>query len=575
MSAFQVFNLETSSPCADNQGVILLFATGNDAAQYARELALLKPGKYQPRPVIDANAPDWRERERAKLASGAYLPLTFAEDVFYIGARQSDQNSRLVSDIVKYNPGLLPVVGIAKDHFAHVALKDSSKLAYTESPEKGARDIQTVMKPGAYLAKYFSSVLSADEITEYARAWQKAYVGCALNFARTPDEIEEIYTSGPSSCMSYRADRYDGDMHPVRVYGAPHSDLTLAYIKGENSITARCLVWETKKLYGRIYGDDTLIARELKTLGFTLGSFRGAKIAKISQDGEGFIMPYIDGFSTVSDSDTYFLLQSGDVDCETTNGVSGRGEVCCCCDSRIDRDDAQSNDNGDMYCDSCYCENYSYCEYYQEPAGSDGFRTVIVSGRHGRYLEQQWSERAVGNHAFECADDGHLYHEDMAVELANGERISQRAYENGDYSHCEETDAIYPGDEMTTLENGDSVSTDWFKDNGFTCDQTGENYRNDELVTMANGDSVCQDWFDDNAFQCVETKANHENSELITMANGDSVCRDWFAENAFTCIASNLNLPLIAAHETPLGDVASWQWLIGCVAERNADSVAA
>lgn len=125
----------------------------------------------------------------------------------------------------------------------------------------------------------------------------KALTPDDVKFARTPDEIELVYRNGPQSCMSHDTGRYSTrGFHPVRVYGA--GDLAVAYLpkrRDPNSYSQRALCWPEKKIYSRIYGTGPLEGF-LKSLGFTSGTFHGAKLLKIPVDGVNnhFVLPYVD-----------------------------------------------------------------------------------------------------------------------------------------------------------------------------------------------------------------------------------------------------------------------------------------
>ena len=112
---------------------------------------------------------------------------------------------------------------IRQFQYVHVSEKDRTLIAYTQDADKGRRNIQTPIKPGKYLTKYFSEVLTAKQIAFFA-AWQttgvagsRGYDKAPLMFARTADEIEAVYMAGPDSCMSGGAGEYKGPCHPVRV----------------------------------------------------------------------------------------------------------------------------------------------------------------------------------------------------------------------------------------------------------------------------------------------------------------------------------------------------------------------
>src|SRR5690242_12865003 len=58
-----------------------------------------------------------------------------------------------------------------RDHYVHVSASDPKLLAYTQDADKGRRNIQTPVKPGRYLTRYFSDALTPKQIAFYA-AWQ-------------------------------------------------------------------------------------------------------------------------------------------------------------------------------------------------------------------------------------------------------------------------------------------------------------------------------------------------------------------------------------------------------------------
>lgn len=120
---------------------------------------------------------EWRERECRRFRTEEYTRLPA---------------SWLCSDwICKRTPdGICPNA----DHYAHVSIKDAALVAFTESPAKGVADRQMVMRPGKYLTKYYGHCLTALEITELATKFAAEFNPCALRFAETADEIEEVYT---------------------------------------------------------------------------------------------------------------------------------------------------------------------------------------------------------------------------------------------------------------------------------------------------------------------------------------------------------------------------------------------
>lgn len=286
--------------------------------------------------------------------------------------REASRLSRGDYDAVPWANELRPI----KDHFVHMSTDENGLVAFTENGNKGKRDIQTRMKPGRYLQKFYPC-LSADKIQQ----WTSKIIGDrTIHYAKTAEEIVTAYVNGPSSCMSHAPSRWSGlnQRHPTEVYG--DSDLQLAYLKDGSRVTARCLVWPEKKIYGRCYGDTRLLSL-LQNAGYGEGSFRGARVRRIPVS-YGYLMPYIDPptrwVSTRPDDKYHFLLTEGEGN-ETFEGGyinpgskrSQQDEMCADCeDYEADINILGVRMTGHTYvirrvCDSC-SHDYFYCEHHGE-----------------------------------------------------------------------------------------------------------------------------------------------------------------------------------------------------------------
>jgi len=126
---------------------LLEYDTPEEATVRAKELAAKHPGhKYK----INAAAVDdskWVAREQARMNDGTYVPVPWSGILWWYAATGLYTASQLRG---AYDH-LLPVLNICKTHFAHVSMSNKAMLSYTESSEKGVKDIQTQIKPGAYL----------------------------------------------------------------------------------------------------------------------------------------------------------------------------------------------------------------------------------------------------------------------------------------------------------------------------------------------------------------------------------------------------------------------------------------
>ena len=371
------------------------------------------------------------------------------------------------------------------DHFVHVSGKDRRLLAYTSSYDKGNRDIQTPIKPGRYLRQYFGEILSEKRIA-FMAAWQvsgqrpeDASEKDILLFAKTPDEIAEVYVKGPSSCMDgWHFGNFEN--HPARVYGA--GDLAVAYIEreddaGRKKIVARCLVWPEKKVAGRVYPtpeqwvedrytsqNDAIAVQNslsalLKGAGYTFltedGSFDGARILKL-RNGENWVMPYLDnryGFDRHS-KDFWVLCQKGKYHSSTPDGLF-----------------ALANST---YCRCIGCLNY------------------IEEEKDAVHIYQSWDskfQRPTGRMAYCC-------------ECAS--RIGSFV--------CSQTGVIYSNAHTTstTMPDGGVVEGNWYDHQFYVSSFSGQrfNRRTDPPVTIYNGDIWSTSELNSSGFMRKDTWAN-------------------------------------------------------------------
>jgi hypothetical protein len=334
---------------------------------------------------------EWRAREAQRLRDETYSPLPWT---------------------------LEPI----PDHFAHVSIDKGSMVAFTPDEAKGQIDIQTRMKPGRYLAKFYPH-LTGDEVRALAVELDKAN---EVRFAETADDMETVYTNGPNSCMSHDASDYASPIHPVRVYAA--GDLAVAYLSsvalGEDDFraSARALCWPAKKLYGRIYGDSGRLAPALAALGYEEGELDGAKVRKV-RHGSLYVLPYIDGCQSVEDHGSHFTICGG-VDAGQTNGLSG--------------------------------EEGEWCDYYEETRDEPTYEV-----RTGLRRWQNWCEDAAENYAV-CMSNGDYWSDEFFEE--NGVR-------------CERTGRNLELEETVHLEDTcEHVCAAWAERNAYCDEDTGEWY---------------------------------------------------------------------------------------------------
>lgn len=350
------------------------------------------------------------------------------------------------------------------EHDVRQSEADPALVAYYPNAEKKARDLRTRVKPGRYLSLFFADILSAAEIKYYA-TWQAtqsepdaiAVKADTLLFATTPDEIEQVYLTGPSSCMSYETRHYSSDVHPTRVYGA--GDLAIAYLSEGDSVIARSLCWPEKKVFGRVYPTardeaerliqmrlhDALMSAGYESLAVKYNGFDGAKLLRI-EDGCKVVMPYLDNSYQFEDMGGCLIMSRDGRDAGETNGLAPLEEEepagWCerCADSIQDEHDIRG-------------------PIYTHATGS--------GGRHGA----TWCSYCEGNYTFRCEGFEETFSDDVYNVEINGLTYTQ-AYASENFTYSDFSDAYFEGEAIEV--DGETWSTDEFEENGFECAITGE-----------------------------------------------------------------------------------------------------
>ena len=390
--------------------VVRSFDNGADASTYMREenARFTAAGLTKRYRIVKQ---DWQARELARFTSGQYVPTPWHGEL---------------CDIV--------------EHYCHVAIKDGARLAYTPSEEHGKADRQVVIDAEKYLRQYYKDEEWIDQMLREFRYRNEP----KLLFARTPDEIEDVYVNSEiPSCMSHDVSWYSSDVHPVRVYGS--GDFSLAYLRNaDNEISARGLVCEDRKIFARLYGESDHLSRALRDAGFRKGTspddWHGLRLLRIKQNG-GFVAPYLDApMCSVTDNGKYLVIdEDGELTCGNTNGLIENGFHCACCDD----DNCQGteyNVGNETWCEVCY-ENYacwcSYCEgsyHCDDMAGDNRHGEAICNDCARRYYTRCDNCEILeeDNHIVETIEHNH-YCRSCAEDL----EVTTCGEYADDASHCE------------------------------------------------------------------------------------------------------------------------------------------
>lgn len=309
--------------------------------------------------------------------------------------------------------------------FPHISTAKDGMIAFTENAQKGQANIQKRMKPGKFIREFFGTKLNElygenkanAIIADMAAKFGNAVKEEELQFAKTPEEIEWVYTHGPSSCMAHPIGNYDTsrlEIHPTRVLGA--GDLQVAYLKRNGRVTARTLIWPEKKVMTRTYGDAIRIEPLLKRNGYKYGGtycLDGAKLLKHQCDSRyrgGFVAPYIDGQAWARDEGDHLVIDNakGFVYLANTCGSSEGGKECELCKKMWRKQEMRDfreapSERTKIACIECWEDNTWTCHLTGGRYGN-GYPKVALAG--GKLFA---SEKGFRDYGFTCAYDKQNY----------------------------------------------------------------------------------------------------------------------------------------------------------------------
>ena len=420
---YQILRMEVVGcpPLRGIDGRPYIFEDPEAAAIYAKKLSKANGEKLCVKPIVDEK---WRQREDYRYANGEYryLPWALQRQTWWV----SDQ-----------------AYAVWKDHYPHASLEKPGWIAYTKSPEDGAKDKQSLLRPGAYLNKYFEKVLNDYGMNEKAlvNQFNTMYGPIDIKFAATAKDIVKVYNQGPQTCI-HRDKCWPRDTHPASIYAA--GDLQVAYIGDiDGKVSGRVLVWPEKKLHSRVYGDIARLTQGLQRLGYKWGAPIGAKLKRIQLhkmpaklDGcdipQGcFLVPYLDkknqqggGHLGVKDMGDHLIItkdgepgshHAGLPDGYTGNYVPREDEfphfTCQRCEEArrelcnvyVQVEAEEEDAIIEQWCPDCANEYANRCNWSGEYYGED-VEMIQVDGAW-------WAKRYADMYAIKCEGTGKLFHQ--------------------------------------------------------------------------------------------------------------------------------------------------------------------
>ena len=342
----------------------------------------------------------------------------------------------------------------------HESKEQPGMVAYTQSEDKGVRNLQTRTSLTKYIKRHCPTM--PDHVL---RDFCVLYDTTAGNIEVVHDlnKIIEAVQQGPSSCMqddSWNETDEAGNYtdHPYRVYD-PKYGWHMAIRKVGETIMGRCLCLTDgdNKLFVRSYRKtdgnsptDTALEAWLANAGYSKECEwpTGTKLAYVANQYGETLMPYIDGDTKrIAERDGYFMITPrGECCADNTDGLFQQsGYQCPDCDDYVDEDDTYSTGyHGDhSVCRGCiedhyvmaygrggeqyyvHMDNANYVEGWDEYVDEDyhDYHDVVWCEDRSEYwrAEDCWQCQATNdwypeNYYDYVEVDGEMYHPDHVPE---------------------------------------------------------------------------------------------------------------------------------------------------------------
>lgn len=357
--------------------------------------------------------------------------------------------------------------------FPHVSKEDETKLAYTQSDDKGKRDIQTRTTLGKYLRRHMPDVPD-HELRDFVAQY---VIEGNCHISNKLDDIIRAVREGPDSCMKKSGwDEYD---HPYRVYD-PEFGWQIAWREQGGEIVGRALLMQDgedkyfvrsyKRSSGGFSHSDEHLEAWLATQGYDhVSDWEGCKVARIEHN-HGFVMPYIDGNAQdVDDCGSHMeICEYGEFTANETCGHTGeRGDPCDSCGDHCDEDDLTGiGFYGDdaRVCEHCLEHHYTYV--------------------HGRSGEQYYIQ---SDYAVHCESDDEYYDEQhLDYHDVVWSDYHSAYYLLDDVWRCEGSDDYYLLESETYYElDGDKYHADNLPEGYYVDDEGVLRHDEDEMVAQA------------------------------------------------------------------------------------------
>lgn len=396
-----------------------------------------------------------------------------------------------------------------KGHYLAHSHDEANAVSYARCKSmKFLPERRTKTTLGRYIRRQYPDVVIKEEFLEQFVAKVMADlmpVDSKFKMISGP-YIKQAYQDeiGGESCMT------GDDSNKVKIY-AINPDVVSMLVYDDGEMTGRCLVWKTDQghtVTDRIYPNSGRHIAEYEKYISEQGWHRRSdnRAPSCSQYIVGLeherlsvtlkvpdppIWPYIDTFAYYGSRDIDYdnnkitLKMNGDYSLHSTSGEGPDCErvECSSCGTGLDEEDALYSPGGDAYCESCFSENYTYCNRCGETVDSDDTHEVHVD-----YSSEEWCEYCTNNHAIHC------------------ERCSQ-----------------YVRNTCTTTVDGDAVC-DSCAEESSECADCGGRFWNDDMEEVGGESYCCSCGANQRAI--LEEESNDENERSGTDQDTEPSARE-------------------------------------------------
>lgn len=357
---------------------------------------------------------------------------------------------------------------------------NKARVAYTQSVDKGERDLQTVTSLGKYLRSHFA-LLPDHAIRDLVASASTS----GMKFVHTTAEMLYHLHRGPGSCMVWGNNNPDN--HPYRTYDPKYGWHLCVHTDGDDTIgRALCNSDGSEKFYVRTYrktsgssSRDENMEAWLEKQGYVhRDGWDGCLLSFLPGiRGSEFLAPYLDGnekhvYTTYIDGKQALrITDNGEYECCNTDGTADERNALTCesCSDRMSEDDGYwvGRNDDTQVCEHCRDEYYRY-------AYGRNRNQYYVHQDDVVYVESQdeyYHDSYLGDNGIICLENGEYEHEDNAVEV------------DGCWYHMDD-------DDIVRLESGDYA----MRDNAYECVDDGKWYsRDDEPPVEVDGETYHPD----------------------------------------------------------------------------------